>query len=400
MALLRLVALSIGIVLATLYYGYSSQRFGVLDRAVNLIAELAVRWGTSNFDTNEKLLNDAEALIGGEIPTGNLRVLFLSVPEEARWGVNSAGTNDQILTFGNTIPDFSLRQVWFPSSFKLSESYGAFLYAIDPEKSNNNPEWVAYRSAQTALLTELRPLFETNAGKLQTEVAGQSKVRRTIKSSRLKGTDFPGISKDLADARTAFENDGNWISDGVPKFTLVGNLAEWKSEGVQSQTLLFRGQATDIVVNEGADTHVQVSSDKPQILSKEVQLSVGRYKVFGLEAGAWFNRSILRKYGVGQYWSDGTPFWSSTSFFDASGMISLLPRGIIVAQRPTTQLRLAPDDFAKVVAGLKRPADISIGGVRLLPGQAVSLDESNGIVSISGGDSRAYVIGIVVEVLP
>lgn len=395
LTVIRIAAAAAGIVLAVMYW-HASLRVAAIDK----VAEWIGGYVSTNFlateEFNERLLADGQNLLGPEArANGKMRILFFSIPEEVTWK-DGEDAHPQVHHYGETLPDPAIKSIYFPSSFRLSESYGAFLYSIDPDKTNKAPEWEAYRQIQRKVVSEIL----NDAGSAEPKLSPNRAASGVI---ALKNAPYPAAARDIIEARDAFQNDGNWLGDGIPRVAIVGNVSEWKKAAVASQVLLFRGSPKDVVIpgqlstNGGsAPTHEPLTA----LAANDLQISAARYAVFQIAHGKWFNRAIVRKYGSGGYQLDGAPAWANQKYFGPDGILSLLPRAVIIAQRPTTHLRLAPSDFERLKSQLKEEAKVTIGGLVFSPSQVLSLDESSQVISMSGDESKVFVIGIVAEALP
>jgi hypothetical protein len=388
----RLALAVLGLLLAG-YYASGRFHLDIVDEPVGWLSNLLARTVYAKVDINDDLLDAVKKQFGPSFRRDKYRILFLGIPEQAHW--EDASGYDQILEYADTIPDSSDTSSWVPTSFTVSGSYGTFLYAIDPDKKVASPEAADYRSLQKELLGTLDQ---------QSKASSKSRtVREGIEGSntRRKLLTAPSVT-DVSNAREAFQNVGNWHAKDVAEYAVYGSLKDWKSQPVFQQTFLVRSREHDVeigpvVTSAQSPQHANVSGAEVSVA--DMQLSAARFNLFFIHPGKWFNRGVISTYRDG-YWLEGAPNWGYTKFFGSHGMMPLLPRALIVAQRTTTLLRMSPSDFETVRSGLTRSASLTIGGIRITSQDTISFDDANHIVSIQSGDNTAFIVGVVAEVLP
>jgi hypothetical protein len=390
----RLGLAILGLLLAGFYAASANLHVGFIDGPVGGLSDFLARTVYAKVEINDDLLKAVKKEFGPSFKSDKIRILFLGIPEQARWDDNAG--YDQILEYADSIPDSSDTNSWVPSSYTLSGSYGTFLYAIDPDKKVASSQAEENRTLQKDLLISLEQQPKT-APKSQTVREG---IERSSDRKKLL-TPHPTIS-DVSKARDSYQNAGNWHAKDVPEYSVYGSLKDWKNQAVSQQTFLVRSRSQDVQIGASAGSSDQRQSGKAsdrELRVADMELSAARFNLFFIQPGKWFNREVISTYRNG-YWLDGAPNWGYDKFFGHAGMMTLLPRAFIVAQRTTTLLRMSPADFATIRDALARSASLTVGGVPITSRSAISFDDANNIVAIQSGDDTAFIVAVVAEVLP
>jgi hypothetical protein len=376
---LRVVAVTVGVILGTVYSLRPPMHLSVVDNVLEWGTDVYARHVYSGVASNSDLIMNVAARLGMGQRSEKLRILVLSVPEEAIWDDGTDAANLQLLRFADTIPVWSYKDVYTPSSFKVSESYGAFLATLDPDKANHSPEWGAYRAAERNLLKQF---------------AGPLSSRELSSSVRELSKKRPHAASDIANALSGYSDDSNWLN-GDPVYAISDGLSAWSKDTSGVATSLYRAPAEVIAGSIPTDSSNSVST----LAKADVEVGALRVKAFLIEPGKWFTREVLTSHKDGA-WIDGAPSWATSKFFGSGGILPLLPRAVIVGQRPTTVLHMLSDDYRRVTNSLQSNDGIQIGGAKFSAADVLLRDDSGHTITFRQNDKRVYIIAIIAEVLP
>lgn len=406
-SLIRVTVVALGILVAGWYYTNQAVRLSWIDDSVAWVTDQIARQLLSRKDHNQQLIQAIEKSLGDKFSSEKIRVLPLGAPQIAYWDDSDRGAL-QLYLYADSIPDWSAATAETPvyraSSYKVSEAYSLFLLSLDPANRSSS-EWDGYRKLQRLALNELgSALSQESSAFNQSRTSHAGQVRKSVGG---RGT-RPTPTK-VTLALDALANDGNWTeikrrlpsgeikSETVPIYSTPDDLAKWRSDSVQELTLI--SQQADDSIKISDTVSVDGAQKALSTLSGQVQVNVSRIHVFEILPGKWFQREVLTAYKNGPF-IDGTPLFARSKFFGTSGVLSMMPRAVVVAQRPQVKLTLTKDDYQNLVDRVKTGARVSIGAMNFTAKDLVAIDAAARVISFSGSDNSAYIVAVVAEVLP
>lgn len=371
-----------GIASGAFYASQNSLHLPVIDSVTAFLSDRVARMISSHGDFGEQAAKEVETALGlgKSFRGGQTRLLLLSIPELARW--EESDGYEQLLQYADYLPRWTLSDQYSASSFRLSESYGAFLAALDGKTAED-------LEPSLAIVKKFDELYRRSAEPNAGTGRKQFKVREPL--SALKRSGSP---KDISDAHDEYVNVGNWQASRDPHYEIRDGLKQWLSQPTTQQTILAR----EIVSSDSS----RASGSANQSIAGgpvDYQITCGRFKVFPITQGRWFNREVLRRYSSGSFLK-GTPYGRAGYFFGSDGVLAMLPRGIVVAQQTKLTYRFEENDFKVVTAALRQGRKFSLAGLPLAPDAIVQVDEANRIVQVQNRGNAGFIIGIVAEILP
>jgi hypothetical protein len=127
-----------------------------------------------------------------------------------------------------------------------------------------------------------------------------------------------------------------------------------------------------------------------------MRLRVSKIDVLQFNRGDWFNRDMITRYAKGVE-SGEPPFWGR------GGSFSLLPYALILVYSPQLELRIPSAQYEDFRRWMEKDGTLIAGPFRFPVEQAmrpISLEEEAVSLTFSSPSDRAFVVGLVSQVMP